>query len=78
MSIELRNKAQEAAKGGPLGNACNTVAELYGNNPEGSCLLAHITALHLLARGPALTPSARLALWASRHERDRRFSVSRP
>lgn len=78
MSIKLRNKTQEAAKRGPLGNKCNAVAELYGRHPEGLCLLTHMTALHLLAWRATQTASARLALWASRRERNRRFSVSRP
>ena len=38
--MKVRNKAHEAAKGGPLGNECNAVAELHGRSPPGSSLIA--------------------------------------
>ena len=52
VTMKARNKAYEAAKGGPLGNECNAVAGVHGHNPVGSSLFAPMAALHLLAWGP--------------------------
>ena len=51
-SMTLRNKAQEAVKGGPLDNECNAVAKRHGRNPSGSCLFAPMAVLRLLPWGP--------------------------